>query len=302
MKPVSYLGLRECLRLHNDTADLIVATEIGPRVLRYGLLDEANILGETPELTIPTSLGVWKPWGGHRLWVSPESMPGSYAPDDRPVSVTEVSRNGLALHQATDTAGIEKQLVVELAAEGSLVTLTHSITNRSHWPIRVAPWALTIMARGGYAVVPQPIARSHQEDLQPAMPLVLWSFTDLTDPRWSVGRRLIRMTPDPGRECPQKIGIANRQGWCAFVRGSDVFVKRFHHDPSADYPDYGCNNELYVAGHFMEIETLGPLQLLQPGDTTVHTERWALVGRVELGETEAMTADALVKLSHAIPV
>jgi hypothetical protein len=296
------MGLPECVRIHNDTADLIVATHVGPRVLRYGFLNEANMLGEVPALMTATSLGVWKPWGGHRLWVSPESMPGSYAPDDRRVALTEISGREVALDAPVDSAGIEKRLVVELAPQGSVATLTHHITNRTHWPICVAPWALTIMSPGGYAAMPQPVARSHEDDLQPAMALVVWSFTDLTDPRWSIGRRLIRLTPDSGRPSPQKIGVGNRQGWCAFVRGTDVFVKRFNYDSTAEYPDYGCNNELYVAGEFMEIETLGPLRLLDPGHTAIHTERWTLARRVELGETEDAAADALAGLSRTIPL
>ena len=78
---LTFLGHPKCCRLSNGTVDLVVPREIGPRILRYGLADRENMLGEYPQLQTATALGEWKPWGGHRLWVAPEEMPQSYAPD-----------------------------------------------------------------------------------------------------------------------------------------------------------------------------------------------------------------------------
>ena len=76
----------DALTLSNGTVELVVTTGIGPRIIRYAFVGGENILAEladTPATT--TALGDWKPWGGHRLWAAPESMPGSYGPDNGPV-------------------------------------------------------------------------------------------------------------------------------------------------------------------------------------------------------------------------
>jgi hypothetical protein len=52
------------------------------------------------------------------------------------------------------------------------------------------------------------------------------------------------------------------------------------------YPDQGCNNEVFVAGDYMEIESLGPLQRLRPDDSVQHVERWELHNDVAIGEAE----------------
>jgi hypothetical protein len=268
---------RGLVRLTNGIVELEVSIRFGPRVLRYGLVGAANMFAEAPDGPIPTTLGEWLPWGGHRLWVAPESMPGSYAPDSQPVAHEQHDDRSAAFRQRVDGAGIEKQMTVALGASGTGVTITHTIINRTHWPIRVAPWAITAVSPESTAVIPQPPHRSHAEDLLPARALVQWSFTDFTDARWSIGRRLIRLTPDKNRLEPQKAGVGNAEGWCAVVAADHrVFVKRFAWDPRADYPDFGCNNEVYTAGAYLEVETLGPLRVLGVGEPADHVEEWYL--------------------------
>jgi hypothetical protein len=69
--------------------------------------------------------------------------------------------------------------------------LCHDVTNRTLWPITVAPWAISIVTADVTAVIPQPVFRGHDERFLPDQPLVQWSFTDLTDPLWRIGRRLL---------------------------------------------------------------------------------------------------------------
>ena len=40
------------------------------------------------------------------------------------------------------------------------------------------------------------------------------------------------------------------------------------------YPDRGCNFELYTDPNILEVETLGPLTMLSPGEKTEHVETW----------------------------
>lgn len=300
MQKVSRLGLPNCLLLSNGTAEVVVTTDVGPRVVGYNLAGAANVLGECPEASVQTEWGVWKPWGGHRLWAAPEAMPRSYAPDNEPVGAEAAGELGVRLVAPVEAhTGIRKELTVELDAEGSGLTLRHRLTNRGAWRVELAAWALTIMRGGGEALVPQEPYGAHPEHLLPARPLVLWPYTDLTDPRLRLGRRLVRLRCDPSRPEPNKFGVANKQGWAAYALGGTLFVKRFGYEEGAAYPDLGCNNEFFTAGSFIEVESLSKLTPLDPGESVEHAERWTLhAGFAPGDEEEGVDAAARALSGH----
>lgn len=286
MERIEYLGHKECVRLSNGTVEVVVAAHFGPRVLHYGFAGAGNVFGLFPDMTVETEMGVWCPVGGHRLWTAPESNPHSYAPDDAPV---EIRNEGALIVRATapaDKSGIEKTMVVGLMPTGSEVEVRHQLVNRTGKPIDIAPWAMTILD-GGTSVVPLEPYRSHADALHPTQPLVLWPFTDLTDPRIKIESRAIRVAVDPNAETPQKIGLLNRREWAGYLLDSTLFVKHYPCLPGATYPDFGVNTEIFVRGRFMELETLGPIVRLAPDAVTEHIERWRLVANVGKDELAA---------------
>ena len=291
MERISYLGQPNCFQLTNGTVGVIVSTDIGPRVLRYGFCGEENLFAEVPELVTKTQLGDWKPWGGHRLWTAPELMPGSYAPDNGPVRYDRKGASRIQLHQPVDKAGVKKTMCVQLAETGTRVEVLHRITNQNAWPIRVAPWASTIMRGGGMTVLPQEPFRPHDQCLSAARAMVVWYFTNLADPRWRIGRRYICLRTEEHRPEPQKIGISNKQKWCGYLVGNTLFIKRFDHVAGVEYPDFGSNNETYTTRSYMEVESLGPLHNLAPGESAEHLEEWFLFKGIEVGgDEEALDA------------
>jgi len=283
----------DCDRLSNGTVEVVVPTSFGPRVARYGLVGQENVLGEAPGGSV-TDLGEWKPRGGHRLWHAPEGMPRSYSPDNAPVE-REVSGATIRLRQAVEPkVGIQKEIAVTLDPSGTHVTVRHVLANRTPWPVELAAWAMSIMDGGGTVILPQEPYVDQPHNLLPVRPLVLWSYTDLSDPRFTIGPKYIRVRVMADRTEPQKIGIGNRQGWAAYHRGRTLFVKRFPYDGAARYADFGSNCETYVKGSFVELESLGPLQRLEPGASTEYVEHWYLFPDVEIGGTEA-TLDAALR-------
>ena len=294
MEKITYLDLPNCYRLSNGTAELVFTTDVGPRVIRYGFVGGENVLGECPEASVKTELGEWKPWGGHRLWAAPEASPRSYAPDNAAVEFKFDGELSVRLTPPVEEAtGLQKELAVSLAEEGSDVLLHHRVTNRSLWEIEVAPWALTIMRGGGQAVIPQEPYGAHPEHLLPARRLVLWRYTDLSDPRFNFGRRFLRLRSDARHTEPQKIGVENKRGWAAYRVARLLFVKRFSYEEGAAYPDDGCNNEVFTAGHFIELESLAPLKRLAPGESAEHEERWQLFEDFDAGADDESLAAAV---------
>jgi hypothetical protein len=132
--------------------------------------------------------------------------------------------------------------------------------------------------------------------LLPARPLVLWHYNDLSDARFTFGPKYLRLRADADMPDPQKIGALNKQGWAAYRRADQLFIKRFAYEASATYPDYGCNVETYTAGNYIELESLSPLRQLAPDATTTHTEHWHLFANVDTGTTEDALHEALEPL------
>jgi hypothetical protein len=294
VEKVACLGRPNCYRLSNRAVEVVVTTDVGPRIIRYAFLGEENILGELPDDSVQTELGAWKPFGGHRLWTAPEGMPRSYSPDNDPVRHTVEGGTIRLVQQVEPRTGILKELAVTLDGDGPGVTVHHRLTNRNLWDVEVAPWALTIMNGGGEVILPQEPYRSHDDYLLPARPMAMWHYTDLSDPRWTLGKKYIRLRTDAARKEPQKIGVGNVQGWGAYLRGRTLFVKRAAWVEGAAYPDFGSSMETYTAGTFIELETLGPLSRLAPAASAEHTERWFLFRNVDVGGTE-QTLDAALQ-------
>jgi hypothetical protein len=297
---VERLGLPNCYALTDGVAEVVVTTDVGPRVLGYRLAGGENILGECAGELVKTEWGVWRPYGGHRLWSAPEATPRSYAPDNEPVAFVREGERAIRLTPpAEERTGLQKQLTVALDGEGG-VTLTHRITNLGAWRVELAAWALTVMRGGGTAIIPQEPYGPHPEHLLPARPLVVWPYTDMSDARFRFGRKMILVRSDASAAEPQKIGVGNKLGWAAYLLGATLFVKRFGHEAGARYPDAGCNNEVFTAGSFIELESLSPLVALEPGEAINHVERWRLFAGIEAAEGDEELYEAVAPLASLV--
>jgi len=80
--------------------------------------------------------------------------------------------------------------------------------------------------------------------------------------------------------------MLNKQGWAAYVLNGEVFLKRYGYDPSATYPDYGCNTETFTNADMLEMETLGPLSKIPAGGSVEHVEHWFLF-KADVGTDES---------------
>jgi hypothetical protein len=292
---VAWRNLPNCLKLSNGEAELIVTTDIGPRIVHYSLAGGTNILGESPGvLNKPNE---WQLWGGHRIWIAPEDRVRSYGPDNEPVAnMPEGPRRVRLMQKVEPTTHIQKEMVVQLDDKGTGVTVENRLTNRGTAPTEVASWGLTIMAGNGTAILPHEKFIRHEDEFLPARPLVLWHYTDLSDSRWQHGPRFLRLTGDPSKNTPQKVGILNKVGWAAYAREGLLFVKRIPFDPKATYTDHGSNTEVYTEASFFEVESLGPLVRIAPGQTAAHTERWFLFPNVSIPKDDAALEKTLAPL------
>ena len=275
--------------VENQHVRLEYLAEAGPRIVRLSLAgSDRNLLVELPNLTLPTPHGPYSLRGGHRLWHGPEGMPRSYAPDDAGLQVTE-RPNGVQLVQPTEQlTGIRKSIEIELVSDRPAVKLRHQVRNDGLWPVELAPWAITMMPLGGLAILPQQTRALDGPGLLPNRQLVVWPYTSWQDPRLRLADDFILIQADPASPAC-KIVYLNRQGWVAYIRDRVLFVKRFTPRPSEPHADFGCNTEVYCGDQFVEVETLGPLHRLEPGDSAEHEETWEIYSGVnELSTPEGV--------------
>ncbi len=281
LEVLTYMGLPSCIKLSNGIVDVIASTVVGPRILFYGPTSGSNVFGHFPDASKETELGTWKPYGGHRLWVWPEVFPATYAPDNNPIDHTAEGDFGLLLRQPIDKAGMQKQIRISMAPEGTSVRLEQTVTSHNLWPVDIAAWAISIVDTGT-SIVPRVPFQSHDDYVPVSQPIALCAFTDLQDPRFTLGLKYLLLRGDPDRPDAQKLGLLNKQDWCAHLVNNLLFVKRFKHDEHAEYPDFGVNTEVYTEGSFQELELLGPHRVVATGDSLTLTEEWNVFTDVEL--------------------
>ena len=105
--------------------------------------------------------------------------------------------------------------------------------------------------------------------------MVLWPFTELSDSRWHWGRDFITLRQDAHRG-PTKLGLAHQEGWVGYWLNGTLFVKSFSYDQGQEYTDSGSNFETFTNEDMLEVETLGPVRALAPGESAEHVEVWRL--------------------------
>jgi len=277
-----YKGWHDCYRISNSQIELVVTGDVGPRIMRLAFVGGQNFFKEFADQLGKSAEPGFQLRGGHRLWVAPETLATSWAPDNSPVQI-EVTRDTLtATEPAEPTTGVQKQLVVQIA--DTRVEVRHRIKNANPWTVEFAPWAMSVMAPGGTAITGFPPRGKHPEALLPTNPLVMWAYTDLNDPRWRFTKKYLALRQDPKIAEPQKIGLFNPKTWAAYLLGSELFVKQSVADPALTYPDFGCSFETFTNADFLELETLGPLTKVQPGAAVEHIERWSLHRNVNFAD------------------
>ena len=286
MQEIIYNGWK-CLRIANNEVELIVTRDIGPRIIHFGFIGGPNILGEIPADQGGMYEAEWKNRGGHRTWIAPESKPWSYELDNTPYAEAAAISGGIRTRQEPGpVTGIAKEMEITLAADKNAVRVLHRYTNKGDTPVDFAPWSVSVMGLKGQEIIPLPAYVPHTERLLPNQTWSLWGYTNFTDPRWTIGGRYLFLRQEPDCNGPTKLGIAHREGWVAYQRENCLFVKYLAFEESAKDPDGGVNFETFTNKEILEIETLGGMVTLKPGDSVEHVENWKLFKDVPLCKTE----------------
>lgn len=273
------------VEISNGVISAIVTVEVGPRIISFGYVGSQNFLHSTRKNFTPKTDKIytdffgagrhWEIFGGHRVWLSPESYPETYTPDDKPCEYT-VTEHGAVFTYAKDTEiGVAKQLEIKMDPDDTNMQVIMKVKNISDKSKRFSVWALSVCDQNGTLILPM---NTNDTGLLHNRKIALWSYTDMSSDIFHWGKKYITVKQKPeGEAYKEKIGVDLNGGTAYYVRGDEILCKRYDaKHPDAEYPDGGCSFETYICNEMLEFETLSPLVDVAPGETNEHIEQWSL--------------------------
>jgi hypothetical protein len=298
----------EAIALRNRSAEVVVVPAIG-RIMRFrGLAPEAgadggpfwNHPGLGPKL--PADENGWVNPGGDKAWPAPQSAwpatagrawPPPPTFDAVPYGMSIAGRTVRLVSPVDPRYGIRVTRDISLDPTEPVMTVETSYEKVQGASVRVAVWSITQLEVPDrlFVRLPPHSAFPHGYALR------------LPDPPKDLRTdgRLLSLTRDPSI----KSMLASDGDALLWVgAGSDLLVEHVPGgavDPAAAWPD-GAHTQVYTSeGHaeqYVEMELLGRLQELRPGDQTSMTARYTLKRRVEddpLAEARAVFGEDAVR-------
>ena len=280
----NYKNFGRVVELSNGVIKAVVSIDVGPCIIAFGYVNDQNILwdkwGKLPPRTdekYENFFGKGKKWelfGGHRIWVAPESYPETYSPDDKAVAY-EVADNTAVFSAADETEnGIAKTLIVRMDPDDANMQVEMNVTNISDKVKEFAVWGITVCDGGGAVIIP---TNDHDSGYVPNKMVAIWQYTDMSDKRIYWGKSYITVKQDNNSDNPLKIGTDLNKGNAYYVLGDNVFCKSYSpNHKNGISVDRGASFENYTNELYLEMETLGDIKKVTPQETISHTEHWSL--------------------------
>lgn len=291
-----YFGWERSWTVSNGRVEVVIVPAIG-RIMQFRWVGRSSPFWEDPavrgKLPDPASSD-WGNFGGDKTWPSPQADWGRVTPrgwpppvafDSMPVEVL-VRREGIVLRSPVDPHyGIRTERVLQVPPDGSSMTVITSYEKVSGDPVSVGVWIITQLE--------DPVAAFA---LLPATSLFPSGYNrqsgEVLPANLTIEGPLLSLTRDPDRAA--KIGMdAERLLW---VGTSQMLLIESPRIPGAEYPDQQSSAEIYTNPDpkpYIELEMLGPVHSLKPGDSIRQTNTYTLLPRV-LPDAKADAARVLL--------
>ena len=274
----------KCVSISNGIIEALITIDLGPRIISFGYIGSQNFMSDERYDYEPMTDDVytkfwgdnraWENFGGHRIWLSPESYPETYLPDDRKVNY-EITENGAIFKPDADTqVGAQKTLEVIMKPDTAEIDIKMQVKNISGKNKEFAVWALSVCAKNGTLIIPM---NTNDTGLLANRKISVWPYTDMSSDRLFFGKKYITLKQDVNATEPIKIGVDLNCGTAYYVLGDEILCKNYKtNHPDGVYPDGGCSFETYTNDVMLEFETLSELKNVAPDDYIEHTEKWTL--------------------------
>lgn len=317
---IPWHGWPHAVKLSNGVVEAVVVPQIG-RVMAFQMAGhpETNPLYENPDWMpaknhLPKP-GEWANYGGDKVWPAPQSdwprylgrdWPPDRAFDGLPETV-HLLPGGLRLTSPLSSEfglRVERTLTLRPGRPCLYLTQTLARTSPGAAPDRsLAAWAITQINGDGLVVLPlpapaaapTPFPTGYQSLSPPPVAPPFWRVTAVQGRRMLLGRR------DPVNS--HKVATKARDGWLVHISETGVvFTEHAAVAPGGVYPDGNSPGEVYSnAGdsNYLEMETLGPLAPLRPGQSLTTQIVWRLSRLPAAPASDAEAALAAVRAAAA---
>ena len=277
MNTIKFQGLT-CAEVNLGRISLLVTIETGPRIVSFKYKDSGNIFAELPaDITDLADKEKYHFFGGHRLWIAPETQAVTYVPDDQPV-IVEHTKDGFAFTQKNvNKTGMRKSIHIQPTDHENVIIVDHVIRNETSTEAKLAPWTITQLKIGGTAILPFTSPEAAKNTYLPNRALTLWPYTDPYDPRMKMTKDLIFISPSEEIRNPLKIGIPHFHKWIAYTINDCLFIKYSNNIFPDCSLDMGAAGQCYCNNEFIELETLGRYMKLNSGSEIRHREVWRML-------------------------
>ncbi len=287
IKRTSYHGWRDALVMNNGKVTVVIVPAIC-RIMQFGFTGEEGVFWENPALAgQPALTGDWArtDWvnlGGDKSWPAPEAEWSKFtgrqswrppAAFDGLPCTAEIVGDWVVLTSAVDPGyGIRVERRVRLypgTTDMTIQTIYHRVSGD---PVRLGIWVITQLREPAGLFAPVPAGSKFPQ-----------GFTLLgkdPPPTLHSENGLISLLRDP--RTSHKIGLDG--GSLLWVGDRHVLRIDSRLQPGAEYPDHGCSMEIYTSAdplHYIELETLGPLESLKPGESISHANTYTLIRRTK---------------------
>ncbi len=281
VESLTYRGYDNCIRIFNNTAEVIIIPEVGGRVLAYRV-NENNIIYRNPAQDGKSFDDFLKERfdpdaGRFDLGYEKITQPIHDTLWMGPYDVEITGRYSVKLtSQKSHLMGVQLEREFILDSESSHLIVRQTMINQSDKETDWFFWGRTLVPIGGKLVMPinpnskYPRGWGHfignpwefSTD-EPSSPLV-----EIRDDN------LIFHANTTGNS--YKFATNAEQGWMVYAHDDLLFVKKFDVDPQGVYTD-DQTTIVYTHGrNFIEMEPNSPHAFLQPGERYTFDEHWWL--------------------------
>jgi hypothetical protein len=296
-------GYPGCVELRNATTRVLLEPNLGGRVLSYtlngieALYQDSAFDGVTRE-----SIGRAALIPGGRFDVGPEFV----LPPRPDLWLGRWRGEITGERSARLTSGVDAATGLQLVREFSLdaassrLACTQTIVNHASGPRRTFHWSRTLAAGGGICVVPlNPVSRYPRGYLTYGPDNALL-FRPPDEPHVLVRDGSLLIIGPPQQK---KFAVDVADGWLAYaLRSGLLFVKRFAVHADRVYGEIAGNavSIWYSENRMCELEPIGPLEILAPGQRASYREEWWLLPQAFPADPAALDVAAVRRTVTAL--
>ncbi len=272
---VDFFGYQGCIKLENETTRVVLCHQAGGRVLEYSL-NGTNLIYLDPE-SAGASGKSGRGMTGGRFDIGPEQIiprrnllwSGEWTAEiTGPYSARMTS-------QYDSATGVRLIRDFKLSSGSSALDVTQTIHNQSSEEKQWCHWSRTFAVGKGIVLVPL-VGQSKYPNSY-----VMYEGSNLiqmrpVDEQIKIRNGYLEITGAP--KFP-KLGMDTTAGWFTYLAPNDLlFTKQFNADPNRIYNEVaGLTMSIWYPDRPMvELEPIGPREILAPGEKASFTEHWTL--------------------------